>query len=144
MPLRAGKTRWILSLFLKTFLGAFAISPHAQAQTLQPKAVQPTLPQQTPIPPPPAQSQSSQPQPSPPPQWAVGCTNTPSEFNCSAGQTLVYQQGASRLQVSAVVQIAPETKKPSLVLILPLGINLPNVVTVQFGGVGAKVLPFQT
>jgi invasion protein IalB len=48
------------------------------------------------------------------------------------------------MQVSAIVRVPPDTKKPSLLLLLPLGASLPKGVTIQFSGGGAKVLPFQS
>jgi invasion protein IalB len=74
----------------------------------------------------------------------VGCTNTQAGLECRAGQTLNFQQGTNRIQVSAILQIAPDTGQPNLLLLLPLGTLLPKGVTIQFGAAGAKVVPFQS
>src|SRR5262245_40823931 len=98
----AGLRRILVPLAAAT---VWSVSSWAAAQTLQPKAAQPS---QAP------QQQSPAPQAQPPavparPQWEVGCTNTQAGLECRAGQTLNFQQGTNRIQVSAILQIAPDT-----------------------------------
>jgi hypothetical protein len=112
-------------------LCGLVFSSGALGQTLQPKV---------PASPPQAQQTPQQAVP----QWVVGCNNTSAGLECRAGQTLTYQQGASKIQVSAIVRVAPDTKKTDLLLILPLGTNLPKGVTIQFGEAEAKLVPFQS
>ena len=109
--------RVLLTVAVATF---WALTSGAGAQTLQPKAVQPALaPQQR------EQAPSPQAQPAPP-QWNVGCASTQAGLDCRAVQTLTYQQGDNRIQISAVVRIEANTKEPELVLLRPLGANLPK------------------
>lgn len=46
-------------------------------------------------------------------------------------------------QLSVAVRLSPETKKPIMLLLLPMGIYLPAGVTVQFGQDAAKKVPLQ-
>ena len=119
-----------------------AFSSWAAAQTLQPKAVQPPEAQQSPIP---EAQQPTSPQGQPaPPQWALGCSNTQAGLDCSATQSILVAQGGRNVRVSALVRIPPDTKKPVLLLALPLGVYLPSGVTLQFGNGGPKAIPFQS
>jgi invasion protein IalB len=79
-----------------------------------------------------------------PSQWVVACANTQAGLNCRVGQSVLFKQANRNIQVSVSLQRPPDTKKPNLVLQLPLGIYLPSGVTLRFGGAGAKVLSFQT
>jgi len=116
------------------------LSQGAIAQTLQPKTALPSG-GQTPA----QRAPSGTPQaPQQTPQWVVGCTNADSGLDCRAAQTLVYQQEGRNIQVSAVVRIAPDTKKPQLILQVPLGVQLPVGITIQFGKQQAKSIPFQS
>jgi invasion protein IalB len=106
----------------------------AVAQTLQPKAVQPA----------PARPAPAQPAPAPP-QWVLGCSNTQGGLDCSAAQSIfVRQAGQNDVRANVVVRVPPDTKKPNLLLQLPLGVYLPSGVTLRFGGGGAKAIPFQS
>jgi invasion protein IalB len=115
-----------------------AFTSGAGAQTLQPKQVQPA-----PAPPPQSQ-QAPSPQAQPAPQWVVACTNTQVGLDCSVGQSIFDQQTGRNVQVSVALRIPPDTKKPNLLLQIPLGVYLPKGLTIQFGGGGAKALPFQS
>ena len=45
--------------------------------------------------------------------------------------------------LSVAVRLSPDTKKPAMLLLLPLGIYLPAGVTVQFGQEAVKTIPLQ-
>jgi invasion protein IalB len=138
MSIRGACLGWIS--VSATVFALWCVPAQAAAQTLQPKA-QPTPAQKQQQGP----AQQVQPPPAAPrPQWEVGCVNTQAGLECRAGQTLSFQQGTNRIQVSAIVQIAPDTRKPNLLLLLPLGTSLPKGVTIQFGTGEAKVLQFQS
>ena len=129
----AHRIAWVASLC------CLVLSQGAIAQTLQPKTALPSGGQT------PAQRPAGTPQaPRQTPQWVVGCANTDSGLDCRAAQTLVYQQEGRNIQVSAVVRMAPNTNKPQLILQVPLGVQLPAGVTIQFGKQQAKALPFQS
>jgi invasion protein IalB len=111
---------------------SWAIAQTQQPKTGGPTALPPSQGKQTP---------SSQPSPS---QWVVGCSNTESGLDCRAAQNVVYQQGQRRIEVSAVLRMLSDTKKPDLLLRLPLGVKLASGVTIQFGGSEAKAIAFQS
>ena len=95
------------------------------------------------------QSKAKPPTPAPqpaaaPPTWMVACTNSQAGLDCRAAQSLLLRQAGRNIRVSAALLIAPETKKPNLLLQLPLGVSLPSGVTLQIGSGGAKALPFQS
>jgi invasion protein IalB len=58
-------------------------------------------------------------------------------------QSLFVQQTGQRL-LTVAVRIPPDTKKPVLLLQLPLGIYLPAGATLQVGKDQAKAVPLQT
>ena len=110
---------WLLSL------GSVSV-----AQTLQPKAPQPT------------QSGAEAAKPDKP-TWMVNCTNIAGGFDCRASQTLVVQNSGQRILTLAVKK-APNVKKPIMMIQGPLGMYLPAGVTLQIGKDAAKVLPVQS
>ncbi len=75
--------------------------------------------------------------------WVVNCANTPAGLDCGATQSLLFKQADRNVRAGVQVRVAPDTKKPKLMLHVPLGIHLPAGVKLQFGGSGAKALPFQ-
>ena len=79
-----------------------------------------------------------------PSQWMVTCANTQAGLNCRVGQSVLFKQANQNIRVSVSLQTPPDTKKPNLLLQLPLGIYLPSGATLQFGGGGAKAVSFQT
>ena len=83
--------------------------------------------------------------PAPPaPGWVVACASQAGTFNCEAAQTLVLNQvSGSPVRVGVAVRILPETKKPRIMLQLPLGVLLPAGVTLQFGKTGGKTIAFR-
>jgi len=72
------------------------------------------------------------------PIWGVNCVGTPGGLDCRANQTV---QMSNTGQVTVAVRLPPETKKPVMLLLLPMGIYLPAGVTVQFGQDAAKTVP---
>ena len=63
------------------------------------------------------------------PIWGVNCAGTPGGLDCRAVQSLPMSCG----QATVAVRILPNTKKPSMFVLVPLGIYLPAGLTVQFG-----------
>lgn len=83
-----------------------------------------------------AQTGSAQPQPI----WGVNCAGTPTGLDCRAVQSLPMTNTG---QATVAVRLLPETKKPVLLVLVPLGIHLPTGATVQIGQDEAKRLPLQ-
>ena len=101
------------------------------AQTAQPKTGQTAPKQPAPAQPAPAQ-----------PAWAVICENVQTGLDCRAVQSVrLNDRGGATLNVA--VRLPQDTKKPVLLLQLPLGLHLPTGVSVQIGQSDAKVIPFQ-
>jgi invasion protein IalB len=82
--------------------------------------------------------------PPPPPRWIVSCASVQSGLDCRAGQSISLSQGKNNLRVNVAVQVPPDTKKPNLLIQLPLGVYLPAGVSLQFGSSAAKTLQFQS
>jgi invasion protein IalB len=119
------------------FLCIVGLSSGATAQTDQPKATQP----------PPTQAAPSKPAPSQPtpaqPAWVAVCANTKNGLDCRAGRSLrLDNRGQAVLNVA--VQVPADTKKPVMLLQLPLGLYLPAGVSLQIGKDAPKTLPFQS
>jgi invasion protein IalB len=72
----------------------------------------------------------------------VACSNSKEGLDCRAGQSLFFKKTGQRF-LSVAVRIEPETKKPSLLVQLPLGVYLPAGVTLQIGKDAAKTLPYK-
>jgi invasion protein IalB len=82
-------------------------------------------------------------QPTPaPPTWRVNCTNTKIGLDCRALQILFVKTGQRVMTVA--VRLAPDTKKPEMLLALPLGAYLPAGVSLQFGNEPPKTLPIES
>ena len=75
--------------------------------------------------------------------WVVNCSNSQAGLACRAGQSLFIKKTGQRF-LSVAVAIAPDTKKPNLLLQLPLGVYLPAGVSLQIGKDAAKTLPFES
>jgi invasion protein IalB len=116
--------------------GAVLVSQAALTETVQPKA-KPGLPEAAE----PTQSQAVQAAPRQP-TWSMNCANRPEGLDCRAVQSLFFKNG--RRLLSVVVHVPPDTKKPELLLQLPLGIYLPAGASLQIGEDEAKTLPFQS
>jgi invasion protein IalB len=122
-------------IFILVGLNCFALS--ANAQTLQPKQAQPT-----------PDASDTQPQPSPQttapqPTWMVNCTNVAGGFDCRASQTLV-NKNTGKAVVTLVVRTTPGTKKPVMLVQVPLGIYLPAGIGLQIGRDAMKTLQLQS
>lgn len=86
----------------------------------------------------PAQAQ----QPGPPPVWVVSCDNNQGRLDCRAGQTVFVKPTGQRL-LSVAVRVPADTKKPVLLLQVPLGVYLPAGASLEIGKTGAKTLPYR-
>jgi invasion protein IalB len=95
------------------------------------------LAQAQPAPAQPAPAQPAQAQPI----WGVNCAGTPNGLDCRAIQAM---QMTNTGVMSLAVRVPPETKKPLLILLLPMGIYLPAGVTVRFGQDAAKTVQLQS
>jgi invasion protein IalB len=113
------------------FVGILDVSTGALAQTQQPKA-----PSRVEAPAE-AAGQPSRPQAN----WIVSCSQTRPGLECRAGQSLFIRQTRQRV-LSVAVRMPADTKKPVLLLQLPLGVYLPAGATLQIGKDEAKTLPF--
>jgi invasion protein IalB len=107
------------------------------AQTAQEK--QPTPGAATETPTQPAPGQAAPPQPT----WAMNCGNTPQGLDCRAVQSLFLKNTGQRL-LSVVVHVPADTKKPVLLMQLPLGVYLPSGATLQIGKSEAKSVAFKS
>jgi invasion protein IalB len=81
--------------------------------------------------------QPSQPQPN----WIVTCSQATAGLDCRAGQSLFLRKTRQRV-LSVAVRVPADTKKPVLLMQLPLGVYLPAGATLQIGKEEAKTLPF--
>jgi len=117
-------------------VGVALVSQAALTQTVQPKAT--AAPAEAAAP---TQSQAVQAAPSQP-NWSMNCANRPEGLDCRAVQSLFLENG--RRLLSVVVHVPPDTKKPELLVQLPLGIYLPAGASLQIGKDEAKTLPFQS
>jgi invasion protein IalB len=111
-------------------LCVLAFSHGVVAQTAQPKTGQPAPRPAAPAKPAPIQ-----------PTWAVICENAQTGLDCRAVQSVRLNDGRATLNVA--VRVPQDTKKPVLLLQLPLGLYLPAGVAVQIGQGGAKAVPFE-
>ncbi|MGH6825778.1 invasion associated locus B family protein [Methyloceanibacter sp.] len=105
-----------------------------------------TAQQRQPVPVPgatPAQpAQPGQQQPAPPPIWVVSCADNRGRLDCRAGQSVFIKNTRQRL-LSVAVRVPPDTKKPVMMLQVPLGVYLPAGASLQIGQDEAKTLPFK-
>ena len=70
-------------------------------------------------------------QPGPPPVWVVNCSET-GALDCRAGQAVFIKTTGQRL-LSVAVSVPADTKKPVMLLQVPLGVYLPAGVSLQIG-----------
>ena len=106
-----------------TLLCLVGLGGGAAAQTAQPKGQAPHVEV-------PARGagQPSQPQPN----WVVSCSQTRPGLECRAGQSLFLRKTRQRV-LSVAVRMPADTKKPVLLVQLPLGVYLPAGATLQIG-----------
>ena len=108
-----------VALCIVAFGGGTLAQTHAQLAQAQPSAAPATQAQ---------------------PIWGVTCAGTASGLDCRAIQGM---QMTNTGLLSVAVRISPETKKPTMLLLLPMGIYLPAGVRVQFGQDAVKTVPLQ-
>jgi invasion protein IalB len=120
-----------LAIGVGVLLGFALGSGVVEAQTAQPKQVPKVNA--------PA-DQAGQPS-RPQPNWIVTCNQTRAGLECRAGQSLFLRQTRQRV-LSVAVRMLADTKKPTFLMQLPLGVYLPAGATMQIGKEEAKTLPF--
>jgi invasion protein IalB len=69
------------------------------------------------------------------PIWGVTCAGTSAGLDCRAIQSLPMTNTG---QASIAVRVPTGTQKPTMLVLVPLGIYLPTGVTLQFGQAEAK------
>ena len=69
------------------------------------------------------------------PIWGVTCAGTSAGLDCRAVQSLPMTNTG---QATVAVHVASDTKKPTMFVLVPLGIYLPAGLTVQFGQDAAR------
>ncbi len=121
-----------LKIAAATLLCLVGFGSGLMAQTAQPKGQAPQV--QAPAE---AAGQPNQPQPN----WVVSCNQTRPGLECRAGQSLFLRKTRQRV-LSVAVRIPADTKKPVLLIQLPLGVYLPAGATLQIGKLEAQTLPF--
>ena len=78
----------------------------------------------------------------PPAIWVVNCVDNNGKLDCRAAQSVFLKNTGQRL-LSVAVRVPADTKKPVLMLQVPLGVYLPAGATLQIGEDAAKTLPFK-
>jgi len=76
------------------------------------------------------------------PSWAVNCDNSQKGLDCRAVQSLFLKNTGQRL-LTVAVRVPPDSKKPTMLIQVPLGVYLPAGITLQVGKEAAKTLPYQ-
>ena len=71
--------------------------------------------------------------------WGVTCAGTVAGLDCRALQSLPMTNTG---QASVAVRIPPETKKPTMLILVPLSVYLPAGVSLKFGDGEAKTVRF--
>ena len=89
-----------------------------------------------------APAQSGQQQPRPPAIWVVSCDDNNGKLDCRAGQSVFIKNTGQRI-LSVAVRVPPDTKKPVMLIQVPLGVYLPAGASLQIGEDEAKTLPFK-
>jgi invasion protein IalB len=87
---------------------------------------------------PPVQMQPSR----PPAIWVVNCADNNGKLDCRAGQTVFLKSTGQRV-LAVAVRVPADTKKPILMVEVPLGAYLPAGASLQIGQDQTKVLPFK-
>jgi invasion protein IalB len=121
-----------LALTAGTILCLVSFGGAVTAQTAQPQGQAPRVEA-----PADAAGQPSQPQPN----WVVSCSQTRPGLECRAGQSLFLKRTRQRI-LSVAVRLPADTKKPVLLMQLPLGVYLPAGAILQIGKLEAQTLPF--
>ena len=90
-----------------------------------------------------APAPQGQAQPSRPPAiWVVNCADNNGKLDCRAAQQVFVKSTGQRL-LSVAVRVPADTKKPILMVQVPLGVYLPAGASLQIGQDQTKVLPFK-
>ena len=71
--------------------------------------------------------------------WGVTCVGTAAGLDCRALQSLPMTNTG---QASVAIRIPPETKKPTMLILVPLSVYLPAGVSLKFGDGEAKTVRF--
>ena len=72
------------------------------------------------------------------PIWGVTCAGTAAGLDCRAVQSLPMTKSG---QASVAVHVPADTKKATMLILVQLGIYLPDGVTLQFGDGGTRKVP---
>lgn len=72
------------------------------------------------------------------PIWGVTCAGTDKGLDCRAVQSLPMTNTG---QASIAVHVPLDTRKPTMLILVPLGIYLADGVTLQFGGGETRKVP---
>lgn len=121
-------------LIAGTIVG-FLMTTGGVAQTAQQKQPTPQGAQ-------PTQAQAGQQQPRPPAIWVVSCDDNRGKLDCRAGQSVFLKNTGQRL-LSVAVRVPADTKKPIMMVQVPLGVYLPAGASLQIGKDETKTLPFK-
>ena len=78
----------------------------------------------------------------PPPVWVVNCLDNQGKLDCRAEQS-AFVTGTGQRVLSVAVRVPPDSKKPVLMVQVPLGVYLPAGASLQIGKEKAKTLPFK-
>jgi len=87
-------------------------------------------------------AQTAQQQEAPPPVWLVNCLDNQGKLDCRAEQSAFVTTTGQRV-LSVAVRVPPDSKKPVLMVQVPLGVYLPAGASLQIGKEKAKTLPFK-
>jgi invasion protein IalB len=119
-----------------SLLCLLVLNTGAMTQTAQTKTKTSGQPPATPKQPAPGEAAPAR------PTWAVNCSNAEKGLDCRVIQSLFLKNTGQRL-LSVVVHVPAETKKPEMLLQLPLGIYLPPGVTLQIGKDASKAIAYK-
>jgi invasion protein IalB len=78
-----------------------------------------------------------------PAAWRVECTGDGKSLECRAIQQ-IFQRDTRQLVSSVAVRFAPETKAGAMSILLPLGLNLTEAVTIRVDNGAPERQPIQT
>lgn len=81
----------------------------------------------------------------PAPGWSGGCeaATRSAPLDCRIEQRAVLA-GSGQLVAAVTIRVPGDTRKPLLMIRLPLGLSLAGGVTLDVDGTGARALPLQT
>jgi len=135
-----GATRYLV-MAGASLLYLLVLNTGAMTQTLQPKMKTSEQQPATPKQPAPGQSGARRAALAPAqPTWGATCPPAKGALDCRA--LIVQRVGNARISVA--VRSASDTKKPNMLILLPLGLDLPAGVSLQFGPEVGKRVSFQS